>query len=466
MARRRSAWRWWPAAALLVWIAGIAWIVRAGLVEAERLQDRTLLAAAQVVAMDLGTGRGGAPAEALEMLRIDEPHVFLCRVLDLDTRRTIAGHADLPMPGKTLRAAPVYQDAEVAATPVRIVTLWRTVLLAGVPRDVLVQVAESTGPRRALAGRIAVAAMVTPVLTLGLAVAWIPVGVRRRLGPLRRLREQVRAGLDPATVDASAMPSDVAPLLDVISAQAVRQRQLGEAQARFVADASHQLKAPLTVLRAQAEHAMRQTEVGAMRTVVARLHDTTGTTGRLVAQLLALARSEPGVRLAHDRVDLDTLAQEATLELAALARAREIDLGYEGDLQVAVRGEALMLRELVINLVHNAVSYTPPGGTVTVSVMRLGSRPLLRVIDDGPGIPPAERRHVLQRFYRIPGSASEGSGLGLAIAAEICARHAIELTLKDVPGGGPGLCVDLTWPGAEAGRVDPPGRGVSRRLAV
>ena len=449
MRQRRLISRGWPFAALALWFAGIAVVMRSSMLEAGRLQDRTLLAAAQAVTMDLAGQGGGTPAEVLEMLRIDEPHTYFCRVLDLESRRTLAGSDALPLPEASPRAAPVYSDARVLATPVRIVALRRIVVLDGTPRDVLVQVAESTGPRSDLVRRIAAATMIPPLLTLGLAATWIPWGVRRRLRPLRRLREQVRAGLDPTSVDAGAMPSDVAPLLDVIQVQAARQRHLFEAQARFVADASHQLKGPLTALRAQAEHAMRQTEVEAMRSVVARLHDTTGTTGRLVGQLLSLARSEPGVRLAFDRVQLDILAQDATLELAPLARSRGIDLGYEGEPGIEVLGEVLLLREAVVNLVHNAVSYTAPGGTVTVGVRLAEGRAVLEVIDDGPGIPAAERQNVLRRFYRLPRANADGSGLGLAIVAEICARHRVELSLGDGPEGGTGLCVSLVWPGGD-----------------
>ena len=227
-------------------------------------------------------------------------------------------------------------------------------------------------------------------------------------------------------------------------------RQLSEAQLRLVANASHQLKTPLTLLRAQVGQALMQTDVGAMRAVVMRLNDATEATGRMIGQLLALARSEPGSVLALHDVDLTGLAHEITFELLPPARARAIDLGFEGSDAVVVHGERVLLRELVVNLVHNAITYTPDGGRVTVSVAPRDGRAALRVVDNGPGIAPAERARVFERFYRGAEARPAGSGLGLAIVKEICSRHGIEITLADAPGGG--LCVDLLWPHDADGR--------------
>ncbi|HZN86207.1 MAG TPA: ATP-binding protein, partial [Burkholderiales bacterium] len=267
-----------------------------------------------------------------------------------------------------------------------------------------------------------------------------------------RLRDEVRGRgpQDLTPIATGAVPREVAPLIDAINAHTERQRELAEAQARFVANASHQLKTPLTVLRAQAAHALMQTEVDAMRRIVARMDATTEDTGRMVEQLLALARSEPGRALQLRDVDLTELAREATFDLLATARASRIDLGFEGDAPVPVRGEPLLLREMVANLVHNAIVYTGARGSVTVAVGHRARRPVLTVVDNGPGIAPAERPRVLERFYRAPGCGAAGSGLGLAIVREICARHGIELLLEDAPGGGSGLCVRLVWPEAAA----------------
>ena len=246
-------------------------------------------------------------------------------------------------------------------------------------------------------------------------------------------------------MDTRTVPREVVPLIDAINAHTERQRQLAEAQVRFVANASHQLKTPLTVLRAQVGEALQQNDVEAMRAIVARMDGTTEATGRLVGQLLALARSEPDRPLDARDLDLAELVQQATFEQVSAARARGIDLGFEGAGPLPLRGEALLLRELVTNLVHNAVTYTPAGGHVTVSVGRIEGGVRLRVVDDGPGIPAEERERVFERFQRLDGSGAAGSGLGLAIVKEICVRHGAEVSLSDPPQGGHGLCVDVRF---------------------
>lgn len=189
-----------------------------------------------------------------------------------------------------------------------------------------------------------------------------------------------------------------------------------------------------------------QTDLPAMHAAVGELHASTAATGRLVEQLLALARSEPGRLLARENIDLTELARDVSFDMLTLARSKGIDLGFEASDEVSVNGERVLLRELVVNIVHNAVVYTQDGGTVTVSVATRQGRPVLRIVDNGPGIAAAERSRVLERFYRVAEAKAEGSGLGLAIAKEICARHGITITLTDAPGGGRGLCVELSWP--------------------
>ena len=169
--------------------------------------------------------------------------------------------------------------------------------------------------------------------------------------------------------------------------------------------------------------------------------------------MLSLARSESRHPLVFERLDLTELARETSFDLLRLANDRRIDLGFEGDETVVVPGEPTLIRELLANLVHNAISHTPCGGRVTVSVMGgtgAGSMqvdaPRVEIVDDGPGIDPGERARAFERFHRGAGAqAGTGSGLGLAIAKEICDRHGVRIALQDGPDGR-GLRVVLEWP--------------------
>lgn len=445
--------RWLLIPTLALWVAGFAVSYLRSLEQAHEAYDRTLLGSALVVSESLAVVDGEVVADlphaALEMLRTDAQDRIFYRIANLDTGRYITGYEDLPAPGAPPAAEPVFYDAAYKDQAVRIVALRYALPDGGEPRHLLVQVAETLDARHQLTRRIVTEAAALQLLLIALAAGLIAWGVRQGLAPLKRLREEVRrrSAHDLTPIDTRAVPREVAPLIHAINAHTERQRQLSDVQVRFVANASHQLKTPLTVLRAQVDHALMQTDLEAMRALLGHLNETTDATARLVGQLLALARSEPGRALEVSDMDLTALAREATFELLVVARGKRIDLGFEGNDPVPVRGEALLLRELVTNLVHNAITYTPDRGQVTVAVGRRSQQAVLTVVDNGPGIPPPEREKVLERFYRAPGSQQQGSGLGLAIVKEICARHGVALHLLDVPGGGSGLCVELVWPG-------------------
>jgi len=225
-------------------------------------------------------------------------------------------------------------------------------------------------------------------------------------------------------------------------------------QQRFLANAAHQLRTPLAGLQAHTELALALPVPDACRAELEQVHLATVRTARLANQLLALARAEPGgTREAGlEALDLRRIVEGVADEWVHRALARDIDLGF--DLAEArVRGNEFMLREALANLVHNALEYTPAGGHVTVRTCTRpradGARAVLEVEDDGPGIPPDQRAQVLQRFYRILGTAGVGSGLGLAIVAEIAGTHGASLEIGEVAGGR-GCRVTLIFPVASA----------------
>ena len=410
---------------LVLWALGFVVGYMRSLAQAHEAYDRTLLGSALVISERLNLADGEVVADlpyaALEMLRTDAQDRIFYRVADLRDGRYITGYEDLPAPVSPTGEGPVFYDAVYKDQDVRIVAVKHALLDDTEQRQLLVQVAETLDARRQLTRRIVAEAAVVQLLLIASAAGLIALGVRQGLAPLKRLRDEVRkrGANDLTPIDTRAVPREVAPLIHAINAHTERQRQLSEAQARFVANASHQLKTPLTVLRAQVGHALMQTDLHTMRAVVTRLHDTTDTTGRLVGQLLALARSEPGRSLETVDIELTELAHQATFELLPVARAKDIDFGFEADAPVQVRGEPLLLRELIVNLVHNAIIYTPAEGRVTVSVgttastvgsatedvvaggaaapSSRGPRAWLRVVDNGPGIAPAERARVLDR---------------------------------------------------------------------
>jgi len=170
---------------------------------------------------------------------------------------------------------------------------------------------------------------------------------------------------------------------------------------------------------------------------------------RLANQMLTLSRAEAANGLIDERAPLDLagLVKDVAMELAPLALKRSIDLAYEGiGHALMIEGNAPMLREMVSNLVDNAIRYSPPDSAVTVAVAAFDGEAVVSVCDQGPGIPEAERERVFQRFYRILGQGdSDGSGLGLAIVREIALAHDGRITLRDGEGRH-GLCVEVELP--------------------
>ena len=451
---------WLLAPTLALWGLGFAVGYARSLQQANEAYDRTLLGSALVIGEAIGYVDDEIvvelPHAALEMLRTDAQDRIFYRVADGRSGAAITGYEDLPPPAALPQGnEPVFYDVRYKDQPVRVVAITHLLPTPAGARRLTVQVAETLDARHQLTRRIVADSAAVQLLLIGMAAALIAFGVQRGLAPLARLRQEVRqrAATDLTPIATADVPAEVTPLIEAINAHTDRQRQLSEAQARFVANASHQLKTPLTLLRAQIGHALMQTDLPSMRAVVGELDASTEATGRLVEQLLVLARSEPGHLLAVEPLDLSELAREVSFEMLPLARAREIDLGLEADGPVPVQGERLLLREMLGNLIHNAVVHTPPGSVVTVRASRPDGRARLQVVDNGPGIAAGQRALALERFHRLPasdpGSSVGGSGLGLAIVKEICARHGIELTLGDGEpraDGGCGLSVTLCWP--------------------
>jgi len=205
------------------------------------------------------------------------------------------------------------------------------------------------------------------------------------------------------------------------------------------------MKTPLAGMRMQSELALRQLDPDEIHRSLEQLSKSSESATRLVNQLLALARAEyqPHAGTALEQLDLDDAARATVQDWVQASFAHRIDLGYEEAGQpVLITGSALMLRELLSNLIDNALRYTPAGGSVTVRVRSDGGQAILEVEDTGPGIAAAERTHVFQRFYRILGNTAPGSGLGLAIVREIAQQHGAEIDIFNNPRS-----FEKKWPG-------------------
>jgi len=301
--------------------------------------------------------------------------------------------------------------------------------------------------RKEQAARLALRTLLPFALLLPVLAAIIAIVVRQLLDPLERLARTVRAraptALDPLPV--TELPAEVRPFVEALNDLLARLALALERDRAFVADAAHELRTPLTALKLQLDaldRARSEEERAQARAVLERGVERAA---RLVEQLLALASIEPGQPLPMEDVALDEVVREVVVDELPLADARHVDLGIGRLDSVRLPGNRAALAVLIRNLVDNAIRYSTEGGSVDVTLEKDGKSARLRVTDSGPGIPPAERERVFDRFYRVPGTQAVGSGLGLAIVRAIATQHRASVTHDSGPNAK-GLVVTVEFP--------------------
>lgn len=264
---------------------------------------------------------------------------------------------------------------------------------------------------------------------LSIAILWLVIHIVLR--PLTQLQRTL-AGQDErnlAELSARRVPQELLPLIHSMNGLLRRMRDAFDSQRRFVADAAHELRTPITAVKLQIEN-LRGKAAGSAAEELQELEAGVERLNRIVRQLLLLARQEaPPEEGAVGLVDIGAVARDSVRSFVPLAETRAIDLGM-GEVQpLTARLDPDQLRIVLDNLLDNAVRYTPPGGRVDVTVREAEGTALIEVSDSGPGIPSADLERVFSRFYRVRATGVEGSGLGLAIArtaADRC-RSSIEL---------------------------------------
>ncbi len=422
----------------------------------QRAHDRTLVEVAREVSLHLRGTNGGLlldmPPEARRVLLVDPVDRIHFEVTTVDGWR-IDGAPLAPAGGVAAKRSKseIFYDGVFDGEEVRIVELRLAPDPAPGRAGAVVRVAETKLKRNELAREILLSVVLPQVLLILIACVVVWVGVVRGLSPLQRLQRAVasRSDRDRSPVAVDNVPGEVSPLLHSINELLSRLDHVLTLQSRFVSDAAHQLKTPMAALKTQFEVALRETDPQRMREALQGIYPRLERLSRLVSQLLSLARNEPdavsAVTLAP--LDLDALALDVATGWVPEALKKHIDLGFEGaERPVQVSGDPVRLRELLDNLLDNAVRYSRDGGRITVRVST--APPTVDVNDDGPSIPPEERERVFERFHRLLGSGQDGSGLGLAIARDIARLHRGEITLREDTSDGIGNTFSVVLPPA------------------
>ncbi|HUN90561.1 MAG TPA: ATP-binding protein [Burkholderiaceae bacterium] len=375
----------------------------------------------------------------------DEKLEFVVQIWGPDGTTIYASQPYLRLPERAILG---FSDVDLAGAR------WR--VFSTLAHDRVIQVAQPIRVRRDRAAHAALKSVV-PLLALAplLAIAiWWQVGAS--LASLDRLAADVKRRRDEALEPLSqdGVPAEVAPLIVALNGLLARLGRAFDAQRAFVSDAAHELRSPLTALKLQLQLVRRAPDDASRQQALATLSAGIERAIHTVEQLLALARAEPGgLPSPATEVDLGEAARLAAADVVPLALQRGTtiempDAEADGTTPgVRVRGDPALLRLLARNLVDNAVRYSPAAARVELRVAPRADGPgaaALVVDDSGPGIPPAERERVFDRFYRRGESEESGSGLGLAIVKGIADRHGATIALGDSPLGG--LRVTVTFP--------------------
>lgn len=333
-----------------------------------------------------------------------------------------------------------YAYSRVGDQLVRMVSIYVAVNTQSGFSPVYVQVAETLHRRNSLARDILIGIVVPQLVLVLVAVGLMWLGIGRGLQPLWVLHDALarRSYRDFSPVELPDTPVEVKVLVDSVNLLMQQLKNVLESQNRFIADAAHELRTPLAGMQAQLELAQDENDPHELQKSLAKTAGSIERLSHLVNQLLMLARNQPEVMrtLVMHPVNLAQLAQNVTMDMVPTALLKGTDLGFDGHGEpLFTNGDAQRLKELLYNLIDNAIRYSPQGSKVTVSVSTDADTIVLNVIDNGPGIPEEERDNVFERFHRVIGSQQDGSGLGLAIVMEIAQIHAASVSLAENAAG-------------------------------
>ena len=439
--------------ALLAVLLGVggAWAIQESV---EAVNDRILGAASRAIADSLTVEDGEialnlSPA-IFAMLEDNARDNVFYSVRQGD--RLITGYSDLPgiAPGGLNEQQVIFGKAIYRGVPVRVVAEGRR--LPQMAKPVIVEVAETLGARERTARRMLEGLALLEAILIGLTVLLLPVAVRLGIRPVAQLGREMdeRVASDLAPLPLSEVPKELQDLVRAFNRMLARLERTLQNTRRFTADASHQMRTPLSILRTHIA-LLRGATPGSQEASqsIEDIAHASARLERLLVQLLALARADSAERekIACDTVDVNALAQTVAAEHVPDAIEGGIDLHFEGDPTCPVaRSQDMLASELIGNLIDNAIRYNQPGGTIAVQVRQAGDHVLVAVEDDGPGIAPADRERVFDRFTRLEyGSSGSGSGLGLPIAAMLAKALGATLLLETA-ASGKGLRAEIRFP--------------------
>lgn len=440
---RRRLLGWLLVSTAIIGCVALADTYREAINTANIVSDRVLSGSAlaiaeRVVVAENGTLEVDIPYVALEMLTSAAQDRVFYRV-DGPNGQFLTGYQNLPSVNGLQGDSPRYMDGVFRGEPIRIAGLRRFASTGINSVPFTVTVAETTIARSRLARAIILRSALRLLLMILGAAAIVWVAVTISLRPLYRLSEAIdERSPDDLHPIKQSVPVEVENLVETVNSFMVRLQSALDALRHFTGNASHQLRTPLAIIRTQLALAARAQTLEEAKAAAKKGDASVAHAEHILAQLLRMANIDAagsGEKQSLIAVDLVSLAQSVTADFVPSAADADIDLGFEEVEPATVEAEPLLLRELLGNLISNAIAYAGRGSEITVRVRKIDGRACLEVEDNGIGIPPEKRAIVRQRFARGEGNVAPGAGLGLAIVEEIATLFKAELVLEDGAGG-------------------------------
>lgn len=440
---RRRLLGWLLVSTAIIGCVALADTYREAINTANIVSDRVLSGSAlaiaeRVVVAENGTLEVDIPYVALEMLTSAAQDRVFYRV-DGPNGQFLTGYQNLPSVNGLQGDSPRYMDGVFRGEPIRIAGLRRFASTGINSVPFTVTVAETTIARSRLARAIILRSALRLLLMILGAAAIVWVAVTISLRPLYRLSEAIdERSPDDLHPIRQSVPVEVENLVETVNSFMVRLQSALDALRHFTGNASHQLRTPLAIIRTQLALAARAQTLEEAKAAAKKGDASVAHAEHILAQLLRMANIDAagsGEKQSLIAVDLVSLAQSVTADFVPSAADADIDLGFEEVEPATVEAEPLLLRELLGNLISNAIAYAGRGSEITVRVRKIDGRACLEVEDNGIGIPPEKRAVVRQRFARGEGNVAPGAGLGLAIVEEIATLFKAELVLEDGAGG-------------------------------
>ena len=398
--------------------------------------DRWLLDSAESLIQEIKVREGKVsidlPDAALEIFKWDDGDKTYFKITS-STNEVLAGDQSVPEPKKlkTDWSKPIFFNDKMYGESVRIVSMLITIDASST--KAYIHVAETLNKRRAMMIDTLLADVIPQIILILLTSIYLLTGLTKGLKPLHLLANKIaqRSSRDLSPIPEQLVFLEVRTLTNTINELLEAHTQAIANQQRFIANAAHQLRTPLAGLKLQAERALREKDIAAMKPALQQIQNSADRMSHLTTQLLVLAKSEL-INGTYELVpvNLHQLAKHVCMEWVPKALNKGMKLAFESlDDELYVQGDEVLLRELLINLIDNAMNYSGINGNIIVK-LNSNPRPCLTVEDDGVGIPESETNKIFERFYRIPSSTGNGCGLGLAIVKEIADLHNARIQLK------------------------------------